>query len=680
MLPELKILVSFLLILIFSLAFVKNSAAQSDSLNLPFKSATVTIKDPVSSIKFGGYFRFFGYVRDLPTIYPLAIPSYYYGPYPQQTTISIGTGYREPMMLLSISGTAKKNITFGTDLMINSAFNGDFASSSIALNLGTNFYSTLVSNFGKFKVHAGGISWYKQSKLTVWAEEGYLRYSLFERAPYDPLNKTATDRYEKYYEQGTIDQDIRFSNVAFQGVTISGDAFPWYFADDISFQGILGKTQNNIDNIVNKKISFGKDDYCFGGRLIKKTAQNNSFAINYFKSEKTTDSTSYLKRSYDIASLEFDYTILGLHFFGEIGAGSYESAEVEKSSGEAVVINLATPKKYTLIPLQIQYSRIAPEAVNVNSSFINSSVSDLVQTTVIEEGANPTVMSGFGGPITNLGYLSNNRQGFSLNTDFEIRDFSISCGFGFYSELERTNTKFAYNHITSGLILSRISYFSTGYGPYGHLNSFYRGVYENVAVTDDLLVDSIFNFNEADSTTTLIKVVPLFDKFYCSSDLHLKYKTLLFKRDLYLFSLTNFNTAQDFFSFFPVTTEEAFIRQFNHQFDLCYSLSKRVSLVLKHGLERVIASSSTELDTEDPFPIGDYPGLPPGSDLGIENYTPSLLPRNQIGLLYGFGFDIKIRDGAFLFLRHTQFKFNDKNFAETNIKGSETTLELKINF
>ena len=47
--------------------------------------------------------------------------------------------------------------------------------------LGTNFYSTLESDFGKFKVHAGGISWYRQSKLTVWAEEGYLRYSLFER-------------------------------------------------------------------------------------------------------------------------------------------------------------------------------------------------------------------------------------------------------------------------------------------------------------------------------------------------------------------------------------------------------------------------------------------------------------------------------------------------------------------
>jgi hypothetical protein len=182
-----------------------------------------------------------------------------------------------------------------------------------------------------------------------------------------------------------------------------------------------------------------------------------------------------------------------------------------------------------------------------------------------------------------------------------------------------------------------------------------------VPITDSLLIDSAGR--------------PLFDKFYSSSDLHLKYKTRLFNKNLYLFSLTNYNTAQDFMSVLPSTSKDAFIRQFNHQFDVCYSLSPRISLVLKHGLERVIASGSTELDSYDPFPIDAA-----GQDLGLESYTPSFKPRNQTGVLLGFGLDIQIHDGAFLFLRHTQFKFEDANFAETNIKGSETTLELKINF
>ena len=243
----------------------------------------------------------------------------------------------------------------------------------------------------------------------------------------------------------------------------------------------------------------------------------------------------------------------------------------------------------------------------------------------------------------------------------EARDFTISGGFGFYSELSRINSILSYNHISTGLILSRISYFSTGYGPYNHLNSYYRGVYENVPVTDSLLIDSLGN--------------PLFDKFYCSSDLHLKYKTRLFNNDIYLFSLTNYNTAQDFFSVLPAVSEDAFIRQFNHQFDVCYSLSPSVSLVLKHAFERVIASNKTELDTYDPFPIDAL-----GVDLGEQGYSPSLKARNQFGQIIGLGFDIQVSDGAFLFLRHSRFSFEDKNFAETNIKGSETTIELKINF
>ena len=97
--------------------------------------------------------------------------------------------------------------------------------------------------------------------------------------------------------------------------------------------------------------------------------------------------------------------------------------------------------------------------------------------------------------------------------------------------------------------------------------------------------------------------------------------------------------------------------------------------MLKHAFERVIASNRTELDTYDPFPIDAI-----GVDLGEQGYSPSLKARNQFGQIIGLGFDIQVSDGAFLFLRHSRFSFEDKNFAETNIKGSETTRVLKINF
>tara|TARA_Y100001978_G_C23503503_1_gene342135 strand:- start:226 stop:501 length:276 start_codon:yes stop_codon:yes gene_type:complete len=88
----------------------KLSFAQNiDSTSFKFKSTSLSIKNPIQNIRFGGYFRFFGYVRDLPTMYPLSIDNYYIGEYPQQTTISVGTGCREPMMLLAISGMAEKH-------------------------------------------------------------------------------------------------------------------------------------------------------------------------------------------------------------------------------------------------------------------------------------------------------------------------------------------------------------------------------------------------------------------------------------------------------------------------------------------------------------------------------------------------------------------------------------------
>ena len=657
--------VIFLMIFfIISVPFLSFSQIDSSSTN--FQSTPITIKDPISNIRMGGYFRFLGYVRNFQEMYDLDVPTYYSGEYPQSTTIGIGTGYREPMMMLSISGKANKNVNIGTDLMLNSPFNGTFDNNSVSMYLGTNLYSTINSDYGKFGVHAGGIKWYRQSKLTVWAEEGYLRYSLFERAPYDPLSKEVSERYSKYYDKGSISQDLRFGNVAFQGVTLTGSGIEGPSSSTFSFQSIIGKTQHNIGEIV----SFGKDDYCTGLRINNDIGNGSNFALNYFTSITATDSVKNNFRQFSIQSLEFNFKLKKLRFTGEGGIGSYESHITEKESGEMLVINLDIPKEYSWIPFKLQYSRIAPEAVNVNSSFKNTSVVELVHSAIVEEGADATIMSSFGGPINNLGYLANNREGFSLNTEFKIGDLFVSGGFGFYSELERINANFSYSHTTNGLMLSRISYFSSGYGPYKQFNSYYRGVFENVSVSDSIYVNDSTLISSGYLDTNGL---PLFDKFYCSSDLHLKYKTRVFGKNLYLFSLTNYNTAQDFFSTLPVTNSSAFIRHFNQQFDLCYELNKTTTFVCKYGLERVLGNKYTDIDDTDPYPTDNTWGV-------TEDYIPSYKPRNQFGDLLGFGFDIKLNDGAYLFLRHAAFHYYDKNFSATNIKGTETTLELKINF
>lgn len=644
----------------------------NDSVNLnlnefsQFKSIPISIKDPISNIRMGGYFRFLGYVRNFQVMYDLDIPNYYSGEYPQPTTIGIGTGYREPMMMLSISGKVNKNVNLGTDLMLNSPFNGTFDNNSIAMYLGTNLYSTINTDFGRFSLHAGGINWYRQSKLTVWSEEGYLRYSLFERAPYDPLSKEVVERYSKYYDKGSISQDVRFGNVAFQGITLTGAAIDGPSSSKFSFQSIIGKTQHNIGEIV----SYGKDDYCIGFRINNDLKNGSNFALNYFTSITATDSVKNNFRQFSIQSLEFNFKLKKIRFTGEVGIGSYESHITKKELGEVFVINIDIPKEYSRIPFKLQYSRIAPEAVNVNSSFQNTSINELVHSAIVEEGSDATIMTSFGGPINNLGYLANNREGLSLNTEFNIGNLVVSGGFGFYSEMKRINNRFSYSHNTNGLMLSRISYFNTGYGPYKQFNSYYRGVFENVNISDSIYVnDSTLAF----SGFIDLDGLPLFDKFYCSSDIHLKYKTNIFGKNLYLFSLTNYNTAQDFFSILPVVNSSAFIRHFNQQFDICYELNKTATFVFKHGFERVVGNKYTDIDDTDPYPSDNTWGV-------TEKYIPTYKPRNQFGHLFGFGFDVKLNDGAYLFIRHNFYKYYDKNFSATNIQGSESTLELKINF
>ena len=212
-------------------------------------------------------------------------------------------------------------------------------------------------------------------------------------------------------------------------------------------------------------------------------------------------------------------------------------------------------------------------------------------------------------------------------------------GLGFYSEMERINSSFSYSHNTTGLMISRISYFSSGYGPYAQFNSYYRGVFENVNISDSIYLND----------TTMISTglldtngLPLFDKYYCSSDLHLKYKTRLFNKNLYLFSLINYNTAQDFFSVFPVLNSNAFIRSFNHQLDMCYEITDKLTFVLKHANERVKCNKFTDVDDKDPYPTDQNWGV-------TDEYVPSMKPRDQYGNIFGAGVDIKLNTGTYLF-------------------------------
>ena len=63
-------------LMIFFVLYVPiQSFSQSDSISNSFQSSPITIKDPISNIRLGGYFRYLGYVRNFNEMYDLDIPT-----------------------------------------------------------------------------------------------------------------------------------------------------------------------------------------------------------------------------------------------------------------------------------------------------------------------------------------------------------------------------------------------------------------------------------------------------------------------------------------------------------------------------------------------------------------------------------------------------------------------------
>ena len=255
-----------------------------------FSSNILSFKNPTSSISFSGYYRFLGFVRNQQETFPNNSG--------KTVVISSGDAYREPMFLFKLNGKTRDNITFGADLMLNSLYKGSSAefTKDLTLNLGLNLSTSIATNHGLFNFKAGGVSWYRQSRLTVWGNRSFNRISIFERRPQTPLNKIPINRYSKYYNSGLVDQGIRYGSRAFQGLFFQGSNLPFNF----TVKGVIGKSN------FNRSVLETNDNFT-GSFQIKNTLSTNfKIAYNYLSSWAAIDSLSDQSRNYFIHTFELD--------------------------------------------------------------------------------------------------------------------------------------------------------------------------------------------------------------------------------------------------------------------------------------------------------------------------------------------------------------------------------------
>ena len=604
-----------------------------------FSSNVLSFKNPSSSISFSGYYRFLGFVRNQKETFPNNSG--------KTVLISSGDAYREPMFLLKLNGKTRDNIRFGADLMLNSLYKGpssDFTQ-ALTLNLGLNLSTSINTKHGTFNFKSGGVSWYRQSRLTVWGNRSFNRISIYERRPQTPLNKTPIDRYSRYYNSGLIDQGVRYGSRAFQGIFFQGLKLPLNF----SVKGVLGKSNFN-------RSVFETNDNFTGSFQLKNTLSSSSrIAYNYLSSWANTDSISDNRRSYFLHTLELDKKWNKIQFQMELGVGNYSDPTYKAKKGEAIIVNIKTAKS-TKVPLNLQLYRISPQFVNVTGNFLNTSVLEVFPNI---EGIGTTVRTPYQSPMVGLGYPVNNRQGVSVNADVSLGKFKINGGVGVFAEIDTSYAALSYIHNVNSQTLSKIYLFAQNWGPYNALNSTYRGVYENVNISD-----------------TTANGLANFKKFFNTIEFQVKYNNNFLGKNYYIFSLTRLNTCQKDLNILPHMGSEVLITQLSQEIDLSYEITEKAALVLTYGIEKVMGNKYTD--------IGDNPDSTATNSflesLGLENLFRYTNSRNQKNTLFGFGLDYKIGNDAMLFYRYNRYRYFDPNFIENHLKGWEMMLELKINF
>ena len=345
----------YFITIFLGLLIINNSklfCQNNEILSNIFSSNIKNIKSSSSSISFNGSYRFLGFVRNQTEVFPNNSG--------KTMVLLSGDNFREPMLLLKLKGITKDKISFGADFMLNSLYRGpEDLNRQLTLELGLNLRSSFTTSFGKFNLSSGGVNWYRQSRLTVWGNRSFNRESIYHRRPQTRLTSTPQKRYENYFDDGLIDEGIRYGNRAFQGIFINGQNLP----NGFSLKGVIGKTPFNrsiLDSLSNNYTG------CF--RINKKFNNNYNLSYNYLNSSNLIDTVNNQYRGYLINTLEFSkkWNLFSINF--EVGVGNYYSPEKNFNNGEALILNINSSKKVKF-PIDIQAYRINSGFVNLTGNF-----------------------------------------------------------------------------------------------------------------------------------------------------------------------------------------------------------------------------------------------------------------------------------------------------------------------
>ncbi|OYU97508.1 MAG: hypothetical protein CFE21_04230 [Bacteroidetes bacterium B1(2017)] len=593
---------------------------------------------PLKKLTVGGYYRFFGISRNLEQPF-VVIPG---NPYANAPAYILGTGdvYRDPpMMLLNLSVQPTSKTFIGMDYALYHNFSGLPGSSPINLNLGINLTGSIQTDVGKFTAHMGGINWVDLSGMVFSSFIGYQRYSIYERWPWEG-NAVSFDRAANYYEYGNISRDMRFGMQPFKGILLDGDELP----GNVSFRLLYGTTPAQA--FTTNRIP----SYTMGGR-VKKKFKNQSIGFNLMDYKLYVDSTAQEQAGIQLHTFSYDLTYKGIVVAAEFGRGRLYSKVQQDGWGQAARMSIKTPAKLTGIPIEVEGFYISPQFVNYYGNFLSANTTILSSAAVNQNGSTlggSGGISNFAGSITDVGQVSNNRKGFSVNAWFNLsKTTKLNIGSMSSMEISSMSRQLAFGHKINALPFSRFTPFTNNVGSYSNWTSYFRGYSQTMQIIDTNaqgLAKSLLGFN-------MLQV-------------QLKQKVNLSFLPFYVLYVGSFGSAQSQFNVLTQFNDKAYLRTYYHELDGIFMLTPKVSLITTYGREIIKGNSQMSRGDNKDGKVG-----------SINND-----PVNQEGRLFGLGLDMNISKNTNLYFRRRWFSEVDKSFVKDNIKGTETTIELKLFF